>query len=160
MISQTPSAIISSPIGKIAIFNDSTHIYQIRFAPEAKQEIAPQDALAETATKQLTAYFNDPLYQFNLPLIMHGTDFQKRVWQGLQQIPSGKTLTYGELAAQIGSHARAIGMGCRTNPLLIVVPCHRVVARNGLGGFMGTTTDGLQLDTKKLLLAHENYKFN
>ncbi|MBS1146921.1 MAG: methylated-DNA-(protein)-cysteine S-methyltransferase, partial [Proteobacteria bacterium] len=80
--------------------------------------------------------------------------FQKRVWRALMEIPAGHPTTYGALAKQLGTAARAVGQACGSNPLPILVPCHRVVAANGLGGFMHSAS-GAPLDVKTWLLAHE-----
>jgi methylated-DNA-[protein]-cysteine S-methyltransferase len=83
-----------------------------------------------------------------------GTPFQRRVWQRLSAIPAGETLTYGALARELGTSARAVGGACRTNPIPLVIPCHRVVATNGLGGYSGER-GGDWLAKKRWLLAHE-----
>jgi len=90
----------------------------------------------------------------NLPIELQGTPFQRRVWKALREIPPGRTITYSELARQLGTGARAVGGACRANPCPIVVPCHRVVAVNGLGGFSGDTS-GRKLEIKRWLLRHE-----
>ncbi|MCU7854054.1 MAG: methylated-DNA--[protein]-cysteine S-methyltransferase [Candidatus Thiodiazotropha sp. (ex Monitilora ramsayi)] len=99
-------------------------------------------------------YLVDAKRPFNLDLQLDGTPFQHRVWQALQTIPAGETLTYGALAEHIGSGARAVGNACRANPCPLVVPCHRVVAVNGLGGFAGERS-GKKLEIKHWLLRHE-----
>lgn len=110
--------------------------------------------IPETIVRQLDAYFEDGSRSFDLKLKTGGTDFQRRVWNALREIPPGRTLTYGDLAKRIGTSARAVGGACRANPCPIVVPCHRVVATNGLGGFAGDTS-GKKLDVKRWLLRHE-----
>jgi methylated-DNA-[protein]-cysteine S-methyltransferase len=105
--------------------------------------------------QQLADYFEHPGTNFSVPFELVGTPFQQRVWQALTQIPAGGTLTYGELAARLGSGARAIGNACRRNPVSIIVPCHRVVAASGIGGYSGSTS-GPVLDRKRWLLDHEN----
>ena len=104
--------------------------------------------------EQLKRYFAAPQTGFDLPLQQQGTPYQQRVWRALQSIPPGKTLTYGQLAKRLHSSPRAIGNACRQNPLPLLVPCHRVVAANGLGGFAGETT-GKPLVLKRWLLEHE-----
>ena len=89
---------------------------------------------------QLDEYFNGNRKKFDLPLVLHGTDFQISVWKALQDIPYGKTRSYGEIAARIGSPkaSRAVGMANNRNPIVIIVPCHRVLGHNGsLTGFAG-----------------------
>jgi methylated-DNA-[protein]-cysteine S-methyltransferase len=89
-----------------------------------------------------------------LPLRLEGTPFQRRVWERLQRIPRGQTLTYGELARELGTGARAIGGACRANRILLLVPCHRVVGRRGAGGFAGHR-NGRWPRIKRWLLANE-----
>ncbi len=105
------------------------------------------------AVRQLSAYFNGDLRAFDLPLTMRGTEFQRRVWVALREIPYGETRTYGQIAASIGSPkaVRAVGAANGQNPIPIVVPCHRVIGSNGkLVGFGGG------LGMKRLLLAIES----
>ena len=112
------------------------------------------EGVAGEAVRQLQAYFRDPQHQFSLPLQPIGTPFQLRVWNILRRIPAGLTRSYGEVAQHLGSGARAVGGACRANPIPVIIPCHRVVAAHGMGGFMGVTAGrGLQL--KQRLLAHE-----
>jgi methylated-DNA-[protein]-cysteine S-methyltransferase len=85
---------------------------------------------------------------------LEGTEHQRKVWQAMQAIPCGQTLTYGELATRIGSSAQAVGQACGSNPVPIVIPCHRVVGKTGLGGFM-QHAEGESLDIKRWLLDHE-----
>jgi len=111
------------------------------------------DALRE-ASKQLKAYFRDSSFKFDLPLANVGTAYQRRVWAGLKAIPSGSILAYGQLACELRSGPRAIAAACRANPFPIIVPCHRVVAAHGLGGYAGAR-EGFQLTVKRWLLQHE-----
>jgi methylated-DNA-[protein]-cysteine S-methyltransferase len=104
----------------------------------------------------IRAYFRDARSEIPLLQPPHGTPFQRRVWQALQQIPPGETRRYGELAEQLGSSARAVANACRANPLPILIPCHRVVSAAGLGGYMGEV-DGPALEIKRWLLHHEAY---
>ena len=105
--------------------------------------------LLKAARDQLQAYFNGDLTEFRLPLAPRGTPFHQRVWQALGAIPFGRTRSYGELAAELRSSARAVGTGCGRNPLPIVIPCHRVLGAGGrLGGFSG----GAGPKTKRALL--------
>ncbi len=104
--------------------------------------------------QQLQRYFSAPQAGFDIPLQQQGTPYQRRVWRALQRIPPGQTLTYGQLAKRLHTSPRAIGNACRQNPLPLLVPCHRVVATNGLGGFSGKTT-GVRVELKRWLLQHE-----
>ena len=104
------------------------------------------------AARQLDSYFKRKLKRFDLPLAAHGTDFQKRVWAMMRDIPWGETATYGGMAIALGSGPRPIGMACARNPMPIIQPCHRVLASGGKeGGFSG----GKGLPTKRQLLAIE-----
>lgn len=122
-------------------------------APEVADKL-PTTVLGQQIVAQLLRYFADPHWVFSLPLAMQGTVFQKRIWQALRVLPPGATCSYGELAGMLGTGARAIGNACRANPLPIVIPCHRVLARQGLGGYSGAVS-GETLEIKRRLLAHE-----
>lgn len=112
---------------------------------------SPSPLLRE-AKRQLDAYFDGDLTAFDLPLGPMGTKHQERVWQAMCNIPYGETRTYGELAKELASGAQAVGSACGRNPIPILIPCHRVVARAGkLGGYSG---DG-GLYTKRALLVLE-----
>ncbi len=126
----------------------------IEFLP-LQREVVPATLLARRAVSQLENYFADPEWMFDLPLDLQGSKFQLRVWRRLGEIPAGRPLSYGELATGIGSGARAVGNACRRNPVPLVLPCHRVVAKSGLGGFAGSTRGGF-MPIKQALLAHES----
>jgi methylated-DNA-[protein]-cysteine S-methyltransferase len=111
-------------------------------------------ALAREAVGQLDAYLHNPWTRFDLKLDAAGTELQKRVWAAMTRIPVGETRTYGDLARELGSTPRAVGQACGANPLPVVIPCHRVVAASGLGGF-AHSTEGFLLGIKRWLLAHE-----
>ncbi len=115
---------------------------------------SPTHRMAAEVVRQLAVYFQDPRHEFSIPLMLEGTPYQRRVWAALRTIPAGRTLTYSELAQQVGGGARAVGNACRRNRIPIVVPCHRVVSVTGLGGYMGETV-GAGLVLKARLLAHE-----
>lgn len=120
--------------------------------PGAGREVSDPD-LAE-AVRQIEAYFSDPGFPFDLRLASAGTPFQQQVWQLLGQIPLGQTASYASIAWQAGSGPRAVAAACKANPYPIVVPCHRVVAAQGLGGYCGQR-DGPMLEIKRWLLWHE-----
>ena len=103
---------------------------------------------------QLEGYFADPEFGFDLPLAPRGTPFQRRVWSKIAAIAAGHTRSYGEIAREIDSAARAVGQACGANPLPLVVPCHRVLAASGIGGF-AHHDEGFHLSVKRWLLAHE-----
>ncbi|HDK37468.1 MAG TPA: methylated-DNA--[protein]-cysteine S-methyltransferase [Thiolapillus brandeum] len=112
------------------------------------------EGLADEVCAALQNWFGGGEWPGDIAVDPEGTDFQKKVWQALRQIPSGEVLTYGELAKKLGSSPRAIGGACRRNPVPLLIPCHRVVAANGDGGFAGHT-DGHWMEIKRWLLSHE-----
>ena len=109
-------------------------------------------SLQTEAARQLRAYFAGRLRRFDLPLAPRGSDFQTTAWRVLVDIPYGETWSYGELAAAVGSAARAVARACAANPIAVVIPCHRVIGSDRrLTGYSG----GLGLVTKRALLEHE-----
>lgn len=146
------NALIDTPMGSVGFMWNSGALTGVDLEPSEFDMGVEQ--LPASVAEQIDAYFRDGFTRFDLPVVLLGTPFQKRVWKALRAIPPGHTVTYGELANELGTSARAIGGACRANPCPIVVPCHRVVARNGLGGFAGDTT-GRKLDVKRWLLRHE-----
>jgi methylated-DNA-[protein]-cysteine S-methyltransferase len=147
-------AVIGAPGFRLGVCCDEAEIWRIAFLPPGP-EVAPSNALAATAARQLGAYLADAEYAFALPLRPAGTPFQRRVWQQIAAIPAHQTRTYGDIARSLHSAPRAVGQACGSNPLPVVVPCHRVLATGGgLGGF-ARQTDGLLLEIKRWLLAHE-----
>jgi methylated-DNA-[protein]-cysteine S-methyltransferase len=155
-------AVIEFPKMKVAVatrdVNGNPRIAGIRYLPLATASQDPQNPLAERAVRQLERYREDPDTKFDLPLLVEGTEFQRRVWDAMCAIPRGRTLTYGELARKLEGDgfdvARAVGQACGDNRLPIVIPCHRVVAADGIGGF-GHSTGGYLLEAKRWLLMHE-----
>ena len=110
--------------------------------------------MLEEARRQLNAYFDGRLKYFDLPLAPQGSLFQRAVWDQLRRIPFGTARTYGDSAVAIGNAPRAIGGACGRNPIPIIIPCHRVVAKGGrLGGLSGYAG----LETKRRLLRLEGY---
>lgn len=149
---------IDSPVGKLLLVGDSRSLHFISFSTGSKS-YGPDPAWIESvepftdAIQQLDAYFAGELTQFDLPLHISGTTFQNQVWNTLPTIPFGTTQTYGWLAAHIGRPAacRAVGAANGSNPIPIILPCHRVIGSNGsLTGFGGG------IKTKQFLLAHES----
>lgn len=147
-------AILSAPFGKLGIRCTDEVLLGIEFLPANTRVLLPCNALAREVCAQLGAYLADADFLFDLPLKLVGTAHQRKVWRAMCAIPRGQTQSYGELAAQIASSARAVGQACGNNPIPIVVPCHRVVSKAGLGGFMHRADDNA-LDIKRWLLAHE-----
>ena len=139
---------------KVAVATRGDRVAEIRYLPPSASVIPSKNRVAEEAARQLERYRADPDARFELPLLVEGTPFQRRLWDALCEIPRGKTLTYGELARRLGGEARAVGQACGDNRLPIVIPCHRVVAADGIGGF-AHATEGYLLEAKRWLLAHE-----
>jgi len=147
-------AVIATPIGMIGIRMAGEAVSELDYLPADAPERPPTDIATQAVVAQMQGYFLDPRAPVTVALVLEGTAFQQRVWQALQAIPLGTVLTYGELAARLGTAARAIGGACRSNPIPILIPCHRVVARQGLGGYAGEVT-GDPLGIKRWLLRHE-----
>jgi methylated-DNA-[protein]-cysteine S-methyltransferase len=151
-------AVIEAPFGKVGIRVDEAAgvLSLIEYLPGEVASVAPNCALADEAARQIAHYFASPRATFDLPLAEVGTPFQRRVWEAMCAIPPGETRTYGELARQVGGMPRAVGQACGDNPFPIVIPCHRVVAANGLGGFAHHGGDGFYPRVKRWLLDHES----
>lgn len=147
------TAVINTPIGRLKLMAENDVLISIDFHTEAPlcQPVVP---ILKTAVQQLTAYFDDASFRFDLPWRAQGTPFQQRVWSAMAKIPVGETRTYQTLAQQLKTAPRAIGGACRSNPLPLILPCHRIVAKYDLGGFSGERTERW-LGIKKWLLKHE-----
>ncbi|MDR5758016.1 methylated-DNA--[protein]-cysteine S-methyltransferase [Caballeronia sp. LZ035] len=148
-------AVIDAPFGKVGIRADEACVREIVYLPDEVDGVEPRGPLAREAAGQIRCYFDTPAMRFQLPLGIGGTAFQRRVWQGISGIEPGQVWTYGQLAREIGSVPRAVGQACGSNPLPIVIPCHRVVAASGIGGFAHHPGDGFYRNVKRWLLAHE-----
>ena len=145
---------LDTPVGRLLLARDAAGLRLIHFnggPAEAGPHVPADDNLFEDVVAQLTEYFAGTRRQFELPLAPAGTPFQQRVWAALLDIPYGQTISYGELAARIGqkSASRAVGLANGSNPLPIVIPCHRVIGANGkLTGYGG----GLPMKERLLAL--------
>jgi len=146
--------VVEFPKMKVAVRTRDERVVEISYLPLTAKSAGPANALAAVAARQLEAYRENPDTAFDLPLLVEGTPLQRAVWEAMCAIPRGKTRTYGELARELGADARDIGQACGDNRLPIVIPCHRVVAADGLGGF-GHATGGYLLEVKRWLLMHE-----
>ena len=147
-------AVVSSPVGRLGIVLENDSLADISFLGDAAPLKSPHSAVARKICRQLQSYFTNPRFAFRIPMTLSGTAFQQRVWHALQRIPAGRTLSYGMLARKLTTSARAVGNACRANPIPIVIPCHRIIAANGAGGFMGRRSGG-PLRLKHWLLEHE-----
>lgn len=131
-------------LGPITIFEEGGKIISLLFSYSEHSDSSP---LLEKAKEEIEEYFQGKRKTFDLPLDAKGTEFQKRVWKELLDIRYGETLSYGEIGDRIGTKAyRAIGNACGKNPIPILIPCHRVVGKDNIGGF------SLGLDLKRKLL--------
>jgi methylated-DNA-[protein]-cysteine S-methyltransferase len=144
----TETLIMDSPVGPIEVVSDGkavTHVLfvddEIAMLPNALASPSASDAPLAEAQRQLRSYFDGALTAFELPLAPTGTEFQRRVWRELEQIPYGETASYGEIAARLElppGASRAVGAANGSNPIAIIVPCHRVIGANGtLTGYAG-----------------------
>lgn len=141
---------VHSPVGDLTISEEEGKIVSLDWGWSPIQE--ENDLLLEVKFL-LDQYFDDEKPNFDLPLNPHGTEFQKKVWNIMSKIPYGDILTYGEISDRLKSHARAVGMACGANPIPIIIPCHRVIGKNGkLTGFSG----GEGVETKRYLLELED----
>ena len=149
---------IDSPVGKLLLAADAQGLRQLSFE-SSKRAVSEQpdwredEAPFAEVIRQLQAYFQGELRSFNLPLAPEGTQFQLRVWNSLRTIPYGETISYAQLAQQIGNPkaVRAVGLANGCNPIALIIPCHRVIGTDGsLTGFGGG------LPVKKKLLALES----
>ena len=141
------TAALQTEIGWIEISADNeaiTHLYWRGVQPQRLQS----SALVKEAARQLSAYFEKRLTRFDLPIAADGTGFAKDVWDIMLSIPYGETLTYGDVAAKLQAPAQVVGQACGQNPIAIVIPCHRIVGTNWLGGY----SSELGLNAKEWLL--------
>lgn len=148
----------NSPIGNLLIEEDDKGISRISFCGDdkfwGKENITP---LLERAIEELDEYFRGQRTVFDVPLSLNGTEFQKTVWRALQRIPYGETKSYSDIAIMVNNPkaVRAVGMANNKNPIMIMVPCHRVIGKNGkLVGYAA----GLDVKKKLLELEHCRYK--
>jgi len=144
-------AYYDSPIGLIEIGGTNEGITSLFFVEERRSDVTSNVVCAE-GVRQISEYFEGSRKEFDLPILLTGTEFQQQVWQELRSIPFGQTVSYGDLARAIGkpSAVRAVGAANGDNPISIIVPCHRVIGSNG-----GLTGYGGGLPRKQWLLKHE-----
>lgn len=148
-------AVIAAPFGGIGVRVADGALTELVYVPRSIAPVPPASPIAREAVAQLEAYIADADFRFDLPLARRGTDYQQRVWGVISAIPRGETLTYGQVAKQIRSAPRAVGQACGANWFPLVIPCHRVLAAGGIGGFAHHDGDGFHLGVKRWLLQHE-----
>jgi methylated-DNA-[protein]-cysteine S-methyltransferase len=148
----TESCVVGSPLGRLLIEESDGAITKLEWTDDPVT--APKTDVLRDAAEQLTAYFAGTREAFSLPLAPEGTDHQKKVWDAMCDIPSGAVRSYGDLAKEISSSARAVGTACGKNPIPIIVPCHRILATGGgIGGYSGRGG----VETKRQLLNLEGF---
>lgn len=159
------TALHDTPLGRLKLVCNDTYLLSVEYMTEdiEKEPSVDKHPILTETIKQLDEYFSEKRHEFTLPIKLNGTDFQKRVWEELQRIPYGQIKTYGEVAASVESKeaSRAVGLACKMNPLLIIVPCHRVLgANNKLTGFaIGIDKKSYLLDLERAYLNTENSLF-
>lgn len=148
-------AAYQSPVGWLGIRLQGLQLQQIDWL-KTNPVITGKNTVPELQLflNAFNGYFTRAQDFPELPLAPQGTAFQIRVWSALRNIPCGKVVTYGQLAKQLNTGCRAIGQACRSNPIPVLIPCHRVVAASGIGGYMGGKKDTV---IKQWLLAHEGH---
>jgi len=147
-------AVFDTPVGRLGIALDGECLRALAFLDGRTAIVPAAGAAASRIQRAILHYFDWPADLPAVSIAAHGTAFQQRVWSALRAIPAGRVMTYGELAAQLQTGARAVGNACRHNPVPLVVPCHRVVPARGVGGFAGRSA-GRLVAIKRCLLARE-----
>jgi methylated-DNA-[protein]-cysteine S-methyltransferase len=145
---------VEFPKFKVGVATRDGVVSQLKYLPLSAASVFPGNDLAKRAERQLESYRQDPNSRFDLPVMIEGSELQKAVWKAMCAIPRGKTRTYGDLAQDLGADPREIGQACGDNRLPLVIPCHRIVAANGIGGFAHATS-GYLVEAKRWLLMHE-----
>lgn len=148
------AAVVPAPFGGIGVRVDGEELRELVYLPPDYEPRASRDPLAKEAAAQVSAYLKNPAFVFSLPLPDVGTAHQRKVWEAINAIPLGQVLTYGQVARHIGSAPRAVGQACGANWYPLVIPCHRVTASAGIGGF-ARHDGGFHQNVKRWLLRHE-----
>ena len=149
-----PTIVIATPFARLGARIAAGFIQEIRFLPPETALQTINSPLQGQFESEIARYVADPHYRPQLPCAPRGTAFQQSVWHSISTIKTGKLKRYGDIARELNSAARAVGQACGANPFPIAVPCHRVLAQSGLGGF-AHTNNGWLIDTKRWLLQHE-----
>lgn len=145
-----------SPIGTIGTRSYNDKISELRFI-QNRPEIKPKNFINKELYVQLKFYFKKKLKKFDVPFFLFGSDYQKEVLKEVIKIPYGETISYFEIAKKCNSHPRPVGNVCKNNPLNLLIPCHRVVGKNNIGGFSkkGIKSNIESIYIKKILLDME-----
>lgn len=148
------SVYFKMPFCNLKLTQVNEQVCEIDYVESIGSPKKTSNSLLNEVLEQLKKYLISADFQFDLPLNLKGTEFQRMVWARLQKIPPGEVKTYGEIATELNSSPRAVGNACRRNPISLVIPCHRVVSAGGIGGFSGQTK-GEKISIKQQLLIHE-----
>ncbi|MCB5190535.1 methylated-DNA--[protein]-cysteine S-methyltransferase [Methylobacillus arboreus] len=146
-------AVITAPFGAVGITVANDYVTGIKLIPGPVAPYCAEQPFVQHVVLKVRQYLEDAANPLDIPYLLQGTLFQKRVWQAMAQIPLGQAWTYGELAEHVGSGPRAVANVCGANNLPLLIPCHRIVAKAGIGGFMQGEKQGLEI--KRWLLRHE-----
>ena len=147
MMTEAPTGtrMMRSPFGDVGVVEQDGSIIKLVWSGEDGGETSE---VADEAIRQLQAYFDHELTRFDLPLAPNGTPFQQQVYAEMQAIPLGETKTYGAIADKLDVPPQPVGQACGSNPIPIIIPCHRVVGMDGLGGF--SAPGGIETKVKLL----------
>lgn len=143
-----PITSLDTPVGGLAVAEEGGRITRVFWTDDPHDGTSP---ILDKAVAQLRAYFAGDLKDFDLPLAPLADPFREQVRAAMRAIPHGQTRTYGEIANDLGTYGQPVGVACASNPIPVIVPCHRVLSADGLGGFSG----GQGIETKIALLRHE-----
>lgn len=157
-MSKKYDTVVQTPFRRLGLKIKNDAVAGVVFLDPDDENKQSLDIVAMEATAQLKRYSLDAEFKFNLPLQLDGTAFEKKVWRAIAEIPKGEVRSYSQLAEQLNTSARAVGNACAKNPVPVIIPCHRVVAKDSIGGYAGETMDksprGL-MRVKAWLLLHE-----
>ncbi len=144
---------LSAPCGRLCIATQGNVITDIAWSLDHSLPVSAHDSPLQ---QKFLDYFTNPNTPLDWDLAVQGSEFQRRAWQALAQIPAGQVVTYGQLAKRLASSPRAVAQACRRNPYPVIIPCHRVIGGQGIGGYCGSAS-GPFLEIKRWLLQHERW---
>ena len=153
-ITQYQDLMINAPFGAVGVDIQNECVTRILLFSTQQTMNNVLGSCAQNVKQQFSQYFQNADVKINIPFKFAGTPFQQHVWKAVSAIPNGQVMTYTELAREVGSGPRAVANACGANKLPLLIPCHRVVGKNGLGGFIQSVSDGMKI--KEWLLAHES----
>jgi methylated-DNA-[protein]-cysteine S-methyltransferase len=145
---------MATPFAVLGIRTAGESLTHIEYLPKGAATLEPVNRFAERVCRQVERYLDDPQFRFDLPFNYRGTEFQCRVWRAIHDIPAGETLSYTDIARRLKTAPRPVGGACGANRIPIIIPCHRVLAADGIGGFMHAR-GGYPIEVKRWLLEHE-----